>query len=429
MKRFWCLSATALAFSAQMALSGSAIASPVAEDSKVVAKNEVNPTVTTVQATDPSSGSGTTTDPTAAPTDGSAPTQPAVTVGTSPTTPGADAPAEAAEEPAPKPKPRPWAGTNIFATTAMTTGTIFQGQQQTHNPTVDSTIFLLPRYSLGSSFQLRGRLLFTYEWTNNDFTSTRNEPRFSDTTLQLFYRDIPEIPVVGIKPLVAATVMLPSSPESRARTMYVSPGLTLQLAKAVEHVLGGDLLFLSNIMYLHPIYGSTTPEIRTDMPYTPSCFGGGGACTEQLSGIMNPSDILSYSLMVIGEWGHWAPGLGYFGGSQWTYSPRAVNDQFGRPIVTTESFRPASVRQTSFFTAWLDYNINAWLTAEVGYQLSRSLLDAQGQISNPFFDRYQDMRVYLGANFAIDNIMKALEGGPTDAGIVRAKGRSPIFNY
>ena len=94
-----------------------------------------------------------------------------------------------------------------------------------------------------------------------------------------------------------------------------------------------------------------------------------------------------------------------------------------------DSFRPTSVRQTSYFSVWLDYQVNSWLTPEVGYWMSRAVLDEAGQRGNQFFDRYQDMRVYLGANVAIDNVMKALEGGPTEAGIVRAKARTPFGQF
>ena len=40
---------------------------------------------------------------------------------------------------------------------------------------------------------------------------TRGEPRFSDTTVQLFYRSLP--PVLGFQALVGAQVIAPTSPE------------------------------------------------------------------------------------------------------------------------------------------------------------------------------------------------------------------------
>ena len=185
---------------------------------------------TTVQQTEPPPAEGGTA-PTTAPADPDAPaTEPNATQGTEPTTapaisignntgaPTTDTPGAAGTDPAKKPKPRPFAGTQIYAQTSMSTATVFKGQQQAYNPTVDTAVFLQPRYALSEAFQLRGRLVFNYELTNSDTTTTRNEPRFSDTALQLFYRKIPELPG-GIKPMVAVNLGLPTSSESRARTM------------------------------------------------------------------------------------------------------------------------------------------------------------------------------------------------------------------
>jgi hypothetical protein len=53
----------------------------------------------------------------------------------------------------------------------MTTGTVFRGQQQDWNPTIESSFWLLPRYALNDAFQLRGRLIVNYEFTDSDSTT------------------------------------------------------------------------------------------------------------------------------------------------------------------------------------------------------------------------------------------------------------------
>lgn len=338
--------------------------------------------------------------------------------------PVADRVSASTEATSASPKARPFAGSQIFAQTSMSTATVFKGQQQSSNPTIDTALFLQPRYALSEAFQLRGRLVFNYELTNSDTTTTRNEPRFSDTALQLFYRKIPEI-LGGIKPMVALNLGIPTSPESRARTMVVAPGATLQLTKAVEHVLGGELTFLASTTYTHPLYQSVTPSRRDSAPYAFSCAGG-TTCQDQVSGSFNPSDSLSYSLLVAGEWGKWSPALFYLGASQWAYQGKTpTNPVDGTPVESAQGFEPTNVRQSSYFSAWLDYNANSWLTAEVGYSLFRSVLDSDGTYGNPFFARYQDMRVYLGANFNIDNLVKQLQGGAADGGVIRAKSANP----
>ena len=433
-----------LVTTASVALAGPAPANDSASKPTLVAQvKQEKPGTKTVQPSDPAPTEGGGAAPAApASTDPASPaasepaaatepgSTPAISIGTSTGAPGTDTPGAAGEDGKPKPKPRPWAGTQIFATTSMTTATVFKGQQQYSNPTVDSSLWLQPRYALSDAFQLRGLLVFSYEYTNADDTQTRNEPRFSDTTLSLFYRKIPMLPG-GIKPAIAVSTGLPTSPESRARTVIFTPGATLQLVKPIEHVLGGEVDIIASGVYSHPFYRNTTGEIRGQRPYAFQCVGGGTSCQDQLSGTFNVSDSVGYSLLISGEWGKWSPALFYRGTSQWAYSGSNVkNPVDGTDVSSPAGFEPKTIRQRSYFSAWLDYNANAWLTAEVGYWLDRTTLAEDGTRGNPFFDRYQDMRVYLGASFNIDNIMKQLEGGPAEAGIVRAKNtRTPIGQF
>lgn len=362
-------------------------------------------------------------------------TQPAVTLGGT-TTPGADTPGTSGEEPKKKPPMRRWAGTQIASYTSMSTSTFIKDQQQYSNPTVDTSLWLLPRFAISESFQLRGLLVFNYEFTNGDSTTTKNEPRFSDTLLSLWYRKIPEIPGVGIKPAVSISLGLPTSPESRARTLLVNPGVGLQLVKGFEHVLGGEIDIIGSMSYSHPLYRYETPERRDNGNPQQCAFGDASSCAGQLVGTMNPSDSMLYSIIVSGEWGKWSPAVMYRGTSQWAYRPTKSQSEMVMsgntpvPISNVPGFVPGNVRQLSYFSFWLDYNANSFFTAEVGYWLSRNLLDGDGQLGNPFFNRYQDMRVYVGLSVNIDNLMKTLEGGSADAGIVRAKNnRGPAVTF
>jgi hypothetical protein len=195
-------------------------------------------------------------------------------------------------------------------------------------------------------------------------------------------------------------------------------------------VLGGEVDLIVSGVYSHPLYRNTTSELRGTAPYAFQCVGG-TSCQDQLSGTFNVSDSFGYSLILSGEWGKWSPALFYRGTSQWSYrgSDRA-NPVDGTTVTSPAGFDPTHVRQRSYFSAWLDYNANSWLTAEVGYWLDRTTLGEDGTRGNPFFDKNQDMRFYLGASFNIDNIMKQLEGGQTEAGIVRANNsHSPMWHF
>lgn len=444
MKRSTCLSAFLVGLSVT-AITSIASAAPTKNQApKVVVQQAAtqagNMGSDVAQTDGAGTGTGTSTAPTTGTADGqqtgeSSTPQPAVSIGTSTTAPTTDTPAAAAAEPAKKPKPRPFAGTQIFNQNSMTTATVFRGQQQDYNPTIDSSLWLLPRYTINESFQLRGRLIVSYEYTNSDTTTYRNEPTISDTSLQLFYRKIPEIPGVGVKPMVGLNLALPTSKLSRARTLYFTPGVTAQFSKSVEHVLGGELMFLSSVIYSHPFYSSKQAETVDPRDIQALRCGAGGACGDLLTGTLNPSDALSYTFLVAGEWGKFSPALYYLGASQWVYHPKEVTvgeiaGNGDQTLVTSgQPQAPNAVRQTHYFSAWLDYNFNPWLTGEVGYWASTSFTE-NGKRANIFWDRYQDMRVYLGVNVNIDNLMKALEGGETDAGIVRAHNtRSPVLKF
>ena len=329
--------------------------------------------------------------------------------------------AEDAKADAEPPKPRPFAGSQVFLQTSMFTGTVLKAQQQYSNPTVDQSVFLQPRYALNKDWQLRGRVVFTYEYTNADNTTTKHEPRFSDTSVQLMYRGIPAFK--GIKPLVGVSLAVPTSPESRARTMLVNPGLSVQLAKTFEHVLGGEVTLLGGLSYSHPLYRFTTPGTRDQTPYAFQCYGATSSCDGQLTGTANASDSISWTALVSGDWGKWSPALFFLGAHQWAYT---FSDLPG----VTRLEDHTSVRQTTYFSAWLDYNFNSWFTAEGGYFMQRNVLSDDGKYGNPFFDRYQDTRVYVGFNFNVDSFVEKVVQKKQDSegGVVRAKNnRGPAL--
>jgi hypothetical protein len=257
-------------------------------------------------------------------------------------------------------------------------------------------------------------LVFNYEFTNSDTTTTRNEPRFSDTSVQLVYRGIPDWK--GIKPIVGVGLALPTSPESRARTMYMAPSATAQLAKNFEHVLGGALSLIGGVTYTHPLYKYTTPGTRDETPYAFQCYGGSSSCDGQLTGTANASDTIGWNALVAGEWGKWSPAVLFSMSHQWAYT---FQDLPGVQRLDD----PTHVRQSAYFSAWLDYNANQWLTAELGYFMQRNILSEDGTYGNPIFDRYQDTRVYFGMNVNVDAFVElVIQKEKTDeGGVVRAK--------
>jgi hypothetical protein len=332
----------------------------------------------------------------------------------------------AAEAPKKEPKKLFWAQSQIYAMTSVNTNVFVPSQQQTAAQTVESFVLFQPRFTLDKKhFQLRGRVAFSYEWTDTASTGTtrKNEITFQDVIPSLWLRSVPVIPVLEIKPMPFIQAAIPTSQASIARTMYVAPGVGLQLVKQFEHFLGGELDLIASGVFIHPFYEQTTPKTLTPMPYQQSCFASGpdtgSGCMGQGSGLANVENQINATLIASAEWGNWSPGAFMLIANQWAYTFSK------RPGVSTPqevgAQPPTNFRQSTFFSFWLDYHFNSWLTGEVGYQMFRNILKGNGSIGNPFFDPDQDMRVYLAVNIGLDKLYQAISGEGGEGGVVRAK--------
>lgn len=314
------------------------------------------------------------------------------------------------------PKSRPFAGTQVFVQALnANTNTFFGGQQQTRNSTVSSAMFLQPRYRLSKDFQVRARWIISREWTDNDVQTQQGETRTSDLTAQLWYDSLPHF--AGFMPKVAFTLQAPASKESFARTMYAGPGALLQLLRPFQNVLGGDAFVLATASYSHFFYRYTTPGLVNEPAYAPQCFSD-ASCTGQGSGLANVSDSLSWALIAGQQWGDFSPAAFFLMRHDF---PHQFQDLSG----VTRVEDGATVRNSTFFSAWLDYNVNPWMTTELGYNMSRPLQNADSTYGNPIYARYQSTTVYLGFNVNIDTLVETLEGGSAEGGIIRAKNDKP----
>jgi hypothetical protein len=408
-----------LAFAAQAHAGGASDAAPALGYAPPVAAQTV-------------SGTAAPTDPTQPPS-AAAPTA-TVTVGGTTTPATTDTP-PAAPETAKAPETT-WidgfAGSSVFTQTSATLSTLVKPYQPTYNPTVQTFTSFSPRYKINKNFQLRGRISATYEWTNSDGTTYAHELELSDTNIQAWYQGIKAFDLSKSAKLKIAPYIglgLPTSKTSRYRTMFVSPSIGVQGAMPVEKLFGGDWTFIANASLTHPLYRYTNAVNNelTNAPFdyvnavnagnaTPVGSQRGG------SGTGNPANTITWTAIATAEYGKFSPGLFMLGSSQFFYRSKEI------PGFPRASDTP-NVRNSYYFSAWLDYTFNDWLTPEIGYQQFRSALAADGKFGNPFFSKYQDATVYLGANIQLDSLYKQIRGQQGAAGIVRAKNNTPIRFY
>lgn len=330
-----------------------------------------------------------------------------------PTPAAAPAPAAAPT----RPPPLPWRQTQMLVTAGMSLSVLDPSVNLYANRTVDMSIALRPRWTFSRMLQMRAGLAFSYEFTNGDFTSTRNEPRFGDMNLDLW---VTGIPAVGgaVKFWVAPRLIFPVSVESRARTMLVTPGLVLQAAYGIEHVLGGEFDIIANGVFTHPLYQYTTAGARS-VQGPVQCYGalGGGSCAEQLSGLFNPANTVSWALILAQSWEHISPGVFF---SMQHIFPYQGTSSAGLPN------GQATVRNNTIFAAWVDWIATPWFTAEVGYQVFRTLLNSDGTYGNPFYAPHQDTRFYLQTVFSLDKIYELASGRSAGGGgVIRTRNTTP----
>lgn len=333
-------------------------------------------------------------------------------------------PAPAAAPVRARPAPLPWRQTQLLATVGMSLSVIDPSITQTANRTVDMSLAIRPRWTFNRMFQLRAGIAFNYEFTNSDTTTTRNEPRFGDMNLDLW---ITGIPALGgaVKFWVAPRLILPVSVESRARSTIFTPGLVVQAAYGIENVLGGELAIIANGAFTHPLYQTTTPTIRTGQENRNTCYGPAGteSCSDQLSGLFSPANTLSWAIIFAQSWEHISPGVFFSMQHIFPYQGSAIPAMGGNPGIPAS---PSVVRQNTIFAAWVDWIATPWFTAEVGYQVFRNLLDADGQRGNPFYAANQDTRFYLQTVFSLDKLYDIAAGrGGGAGGVIRTRNESP----
>jgi hypothetical protein len=309
-----------------------------------------------------------------------------------------------------------WADSSFFAQIGVSPDVVAPGLVQTYAPVVDSFLLIQPRFAINKDWQLRARLTAAYEFTDNA-NSTTTQSRtlaFGDFLPEIDYRGIPTF-WGKTKVTVAAGAGFPTSPQSQARTMIVSPFAKASIAKVFEKVLGGEVTASIGAIYTRPFYKDTTAGLDDQPAYAAACFGASSdvSCAGQASGAANVENSLTTSALLTAKWGKWSPTVFYFLFNQWTYNFTA------QPGLEPEPGGSTNFRQSSYFGASLDYEVNGWFTAEIGYQMFRTILNGSSNIGNPFWDPNQDMRVYLGFNIALDALYEAALGKKDEEGVIR----------
>jgi len=255
----------------------------------------------------------------------------------------------------------------------------------------------LPRFRVSDALQLRLAWSVALELTASDTTTTRREPELGDPSLELWFLGAPSVGALRFS--FGAGLVAPVSAASRALTTV------LTLTAAARASWGADLAAgrftaVATLGYAHVFSEHTTPGVMGSFPYARGAVAG--TDSGQLRGSTVVHDELAWRLTVTQAWGRWSPGASFGMWHQWAYGATAADPS---PV----GVRSSGARDYSNFTAWFDVSANSWLTFELGYSMSRRLLDDDGTFGNPFFSHHQDWRLYLAANIELDRLVEATQ--------------------
>ncbi|MCK6548943.1 hypothetical protein L6R52_24070 [Myxococcota bacterium] len=292
-----------------------------------------------------------------------------------------------------------FAGSVLVAQLSANLNVFDAALQLTQNPTVDSLLLFAPRYHVADWLFVRARLSLAYELTDSDVTTKRHELELGDGVLGATFTGIPS--VLGAKATLGAQLTLPLSKVSRAKTLLLGPAVVVGVSRELRDVVGGTLSLKATGSYARPIYGSITPRLVDERPYAPQCHGGATDCFDQLSGAANVRDALSWGLAGAGVWGPISVNLTF-----------DLAHQFPYPFSELEGVLPSddapSVRMISSTSLGVTYALTDVVGVELSYSMMRNLIAGDGTWGNPFYDRYQDMRLNVGATLDLERFYDAL---------------------
>lgn len=319
-------------------------------------------------------------------------------------------------------------GSTLYAQTSASMTTFSPSMQQTQASTVESWFLFQPRFTISKDWQARVRATLNYEWTDtaNTTTTTKNEPMFGDTIFYLMFRGIPAIPKVGIKTQVGILASTPTSKASWARRLIVSPGPIVALSKTFEKVAGATINLGVSGSFSHPFYTNTSGASLNATSYQWQCapIGGGDAASCGSNGGFGKAsaeNVLSFIFSASAEWklpkkwGSISPSAVMFWTNAWAYQfsdvPLSSVTGTATPGNVPRLADRTNFSQSTYFNLAFEYSPTKWLGIETGYYMFRSLIKEDGKLGNPFFDDMQDMRLYLAANFTLDQLYLAATGG------------------
>ena len=299
-------------------------------------------------------------------------------------------------------------GSSLLLDQSLTPDTLSPAVQQSAVPSYQWWISLRPRYYITPKLSIRARVDLTVEWLNAADTTYTHELQWGDVWLDTVYTGIPRFG--GIETAVGWRFLLPASKGSMMRGNILGTGPTVGLSRDFRTKIGefGLSLGLSgSYTFTKGLQGTLANGLIYDCQSTEF---SPVACNQN-SPAMNPA----FTFTAIAS-ARYAPiprlslNVTYVLIDQWLYSvpPTTLTDITGGTTVVEPGTGDQRLRQSGWFLASADVEVQKWLSLSLGYYVFRPILDPNSTYGNPFWSPGGNTRIFFTVALGLDQVYAAI---------------------
>jgi hypothetical protein len=287
-----------------------------------------------------------------------------------------------------------------------------KSSELTWNPSYSWLFRFYPRYHVTDKLSLRLKVGLGIEWTNADDTSTQREPRWEDIWFDAVYSPgyTERWSQISISP--SLRLVIPSSLESRAQSLYlgVGPGFSLKRTVQLPWRMTLDLAY--GFRYVKNLNRYTTVQFQA--PSIAACGGtaGEGACGQFLhTGDLVPSHEFFNTLQAeLGITRKLKASVMVLFRNQLLYgaSPATVATAGGETLtVGDDPQNNVGQRAAIWYLIEASYEIHPIVTLGLAVSTLNPQLSQESSYNTPFFNRYTEFG--LNTSIALDQIVARVD--------------------
>lgn len=278
-------------------------------------------------------------------------------------------------------------GSFVTLRNVATALSVVKDGEPTYNPYYAMVLSLAPNWNVAKKVYIRGNLSFSRELTHEDWTTYSGETTLSDTNLTAGWRAL-RFDSIGLSAALEASVNLPTSKSSQARTLQAGTGLGVTAVWAA-----GNFAVIGIARAAYQWHRYSTGENET--PWVAGCSSTAVGCDPYINtGLRNPEWRISNFGIVA-----WSPlswlGVNVQGGviSDLLYGMSSSKARFGGVIPSASD--GVNYRELMVYGLSAELRPHPALTIALGSETVNPQLAADSTYRAPFFNRFTTLFVDL----------------------------------